>query len=101
MPVIKHHSITTTASIKHLGKNSFMYKYMRNPTDIKLCISHKNCLFMLTMMMMLMMMMTTMIQVCKNLDLKCFILNNDYTMRKNEKLSLTHRLKKLHLKINK
>ena len=72
---------------------------MRNPTNIKLCISHKNCLFMMTMMMMLM--MITMIQVCENLDFKSLILNNDYTMHKKEKLSLTHRLKKLHLKRNK
>ena len=26
------------------GKTSFINKYMRNPTDIKLCISHKNCI---------------------------------------------------------
>ena len=56
---------------------------------------------MMIRMMMRMMMMTTMIQVCKNLDFTSLILNNDYTMRKNEKLSLTHCLKKLHLKINK
>ena len=30
---------------KHPGKKSFINKYMRNPTDIKLCMSHTNCLF--------------------------------------------------------
>ena len=31
---------------KHLGKKSLINKYMQNPTDIKLCISHTNCLVM-------------------------------------------------------
>ena len=38
-PIIKH-LITTTAN-KHPGKKSFIDKNMKNPTGIKLCISHK------------------------------------------------------------
>ena len=34
------HLITTTAN-KHPGKKSFIDKNMKNPTGIKLCISHK------------------------------------------------------------
>ena len=37
--IIKH-LITTTAN-KHPGKKSFIDKNMKNPTGIKLCISHK------------------------------------------------------------
>ena len=38
-PIIKH-LITTTAN-KHPGKKSFIDKSMKNPTGIKLCVSHK------------------------------------------------------------
>ena len=38
-PIIKH-LIPTTAN-KHPGKKSFIDKNMKNPTGIKLCISHK------------------------------------------------------------
>ena len=38
-PIIKH-LITTTAN-KHPGKKSFIDNNMKNPTGIKLCISHK------------------------------------------------------------
>jgi len=38
-PVIKH-QITTTAN-KHPGKKSFTDRNIKNPTGIKLCISHK------------------------------------------------------------
>ena len=37
-PIIKHHYITTTSN-KHPGKNSFINKYMRNPTDTS-CVYH-------------------------------------------------------------
>ena len=39
------HKTSLNYNSKHPGKGSFINKYMRNPTDIKLCISHKNCLF--------------------------------------------------------
>ena len=39
-PIINH-LITTTTANKHPGKNSFIDKNMKNPTGIKLCISHK------------------------------------------------------------
>ena len=38
-PIIKH-LITATAN-KHPGKKSFIDKNMKNPTGIKLCVSHK------------------------------------------------------------
>ena len=38
-PILKH-LITITAN-KHPGKKSFIDKNMKNPTGIKLCISHK------------------------------------------------------------
>ena len=38
-PTIKH-SITTTAD-KYPGKTSFIVKNMKNPTGLKLCVSHK------------------------------------------------------------
>ena len=38
-PIIKH-LITTTAN-KHPGKKSFIDKNMKNPTGIKMCISHQ------------------------------------------------------------
>ena len=45
MPIITHHLITTTANKKVEVKGHSQIN-TRNPTDIKLCISHKNCLFM-------------------------------------------------------
>ena len=36
-PITKHYKIATTAN-KRPGKTSFINKYVRNPTDIKLCI---------------------------------------------------------------
>ena len=39
-----NHKITTKAN-KHQGKKSSINKYMSNPSDVKLCISNKNCLF--------------------------------------------------------
>ena len=42
-PIVKH-LITTTAN-KHPGKTSFIDKSMKNPTGIKLCISHETATF--------------------------------------------------------
>ena len=38
-PIIKH--LITTKANKHPAKKSFIDKNMKNPTGIKLCISHK------------------------------------------------------------
>ena len=40
MPIIKHLNYNSKQTSR-----SYINKIMKNPTDIKLCISHKNCLF--------------------------------------------------------
>ena len=46
--VIMTITIITIIGSNHQGEKSLINKYTRNPTDIKLYVSHKNCLSVTT-----------------------------------------------------